>query len=312
MHKKFTQGYAIIIPVLDGMESLQSLVNSLGPDIDQVLFVDSGSTDGSKEFLEKSNFSVLAIPPGSFNHGSTRERVRKSLDCDVVVYMTQDVILKSSDALMFLLEPILSGKADVAYGRQMPKSNAGFFERFPREYNYNEVRHVRSLNDVRQFGAFTFFCSDSFAAYSQSALNRVGGFEATLTHEDYFTVAKILNNGGRIAYVAEAEVIHSHDYSLRQEFRRYFDAGYVRAVTPWVTDLVGNAENHGSRYFKSLLKRLAKEDPKLLPYAFLQTLTKWLGFRIGFLCFKGPKWLKKLLSGQSYYFDSKYYIPGKN
>jgi rhamnosyltransferase len=171
---------------------------------------------------------------------------------------------------------------------------------------------MRSLGDVKLYGSYTFFCSDSWAAYSQMALDRVGGFEATLSHEDYFTVAKILNNGGRIAYVAEAGVIHSHKYSLWQDFQRYFDAGYVRAVNPWVTKLVGPAENHGSRFFTSMLKRLAKEDPKLIPYALIQTLTKWLGYRIGYFCFRGPTWLKKILSGQSYYFDSKYYEPGKN
>ena len=112
--------------------------------------------------------------------------------------------------------------------------------------------------------------------------------------------------------MAEAEAIHSHKYSLWREFQRYFDAGYVRAVNPWVTELVGQAEIHGSRFFKSMIQRLLKKNPFLIPYAFIQSGLKWLGYRLGFLCFRGPTWLKKMLSGQSYFFDSKYYIPGKN
>ena len=302
----------IIIPTYNGGESFKSCLKSLESFRDSITIVDSGSTDGSLELSERLGLKVLKIKQSDYNHGATREWARKSVVADVIVFLTQDVIIRSLDAIQVLVEPITTGNAEATYGRQVAVPNAGFFERFPRQYNYSEMSHIRSIEDIPTFGSFTFFCSDSFAAYSQKALDEVGGFGATLSHEDYFAVAKIMKRGGRIAYVAEAEVVHSHCYSLWQEFQRYFDAGYVRAVNPWVTELVGHAENHGSRFFKTMLFRLAKEDPKLIPYAFIQTSVKWLGFRTGFVMFKGPTWLKKLLSGQSYYFDSNHYIPGKN
>ena len=43
-------------------------------------------------------------------------------------------------------------------------------------------------------------------------------------------VAAMMQLGHNIAYVADAVVQHSHTYSLRQEFQRYFDAGYARAA----------------------------------------------------------------------------------
>ena len=229
----------VIIPTFDGGNILKQCIQELGQCKASLLILDSGSRDGTEDFLDNSETNWFKVADRSFNHGQTREDGRKVEDSTVVVFLTQDVLLKTPRAIDDLVQPILDGKAEVSYGRQLPRDDASFFECFPREFNYPDKSHVRSLSDIDKYGAYTFFCSDSFAAYSQKALDEIGGFEATLSHEDYFAVAKILKNGGRIAYVAEAEVTHSHNYSLLQEFRRYFDAGYVRAVNPWVTELVG-------------------------------------------------------------------------
>lgn len=304
--------FHIVVPTYNGGQKLIRCLGRIRKFWEKLVILDSGSTDGTVEYLKQMNLSYRTIPTDSFNHGATREHARKLLDTEVVVFLTQDVLVESVKSIQMLVQPIVDGKADVTYGRQLPNRNADFFEGFPRQFNYSEQSHVRSLKDVGSYGFYTFFCSDAFAAYSQKALDQVGGFEATLTHEDYFAVAKILKQGGKIAYVSKAEIVHSHKYSLLQEFQRYFDAGYVRAVNPWVTSLVGHAESHGSHFFKSMLKRLAHEDPKLIPFAFIQTAVKWLGYRTGFCCFQAPTWVKKSLSGQPYYFDSKFYIPGKN
>ena len=306
------QSIGIVVPLFDGGETFKECLHGLRDYKDCLTVLDSGSNDGSLEVAKNFGIAVQEIDRADFNHGSSREKVRNSLACSIIVFLSQDVIIRSADSIKKLVQPLINGEAEVSYGRQIPKEGSYYFERFPREFNYPGASQIRDLNDVDEYGAFTFFCSNAFAAYSQRALDEVGGFDPTLSHEDYFTVAKILKRGGRIAYVAEAEVVHSHNYSLWQEFQRYFDAGYVRAVNPWVTKLVGQAENHGSRFFKFMIRRLAKENPKLIPYAFIQTFCKWLGYRLGYVCFRGPTWLKKLLSGQSYYFDSKYYQPGKN
>ena len=54
----------------------------------------------------------------------------------------------------------------------------------------------------------------------------VGGFpDDVIMNEDMVLAAKLLHGGRAVAYCAEAVVRHSHDYSLRQQFRRYFDIG---------------------------------------------------------------------------------------
>lgn len=69
-------------------------------------------------------------------------------------------------------------------------------------------------------------------SWYDEALNKVGGFPKILTHEDYYVTAKLLKAGYNICYVADAVIEHSHNYGIVKEFRRYFDAGYVRAENP--------------------------------------------------------------------------------
>jgi rhamnosyltransferase len=244
---------------------------------------------------------------GLFNHGATREWARKQLGTDVVVMLTQDAEAVDEFALERLVAPIQAAAAVVAYGRQIPREGADFFEAFPREFNYPSESHVRSISDAPRYGVYTFFCSNSFAAYSNSALDKIGGFQPILTNEDYFAVARLLLNGGRIAYVGDAVVKHSHRYRLGEEFRRYFDTGYVRAENQWVNAVVGQAERRGLGLLSAMLGKLLRTQPWLAPYAVVQAICKWAGYRAGFAAYRGPLWLKKSLSGQPSYWTSRFY-----
>lgn len=276
------------------------------PLIKRCLVVDSSSADQTVSIARELGVEVYVIPRSEFNHGATREYARRLLNTDIVMMVTQDAYATDQTVIGSLLAPLIAGDADVAYARQLPKPGADIFESFPREFNYPGVGNLRRLCDASKLGVYTFFCSDSFSAYRQSSLDAIGGFPTVLTNEDYFAVARILEQGGAIAYVAEATVLHSHRYTLKQEFQRYFDTGYVRGERPWVQALVGNAEGHGASMVKALFVKLAHTQPWLLPYALLQVAAKWLGYRIGFYSIKAPIRWKKALSGQKYFWASRF------
>jgi rhamnosyltransferase len=304
-----TVGIGIV--TLNAAKQLPALLEALRqePGWDAILVVDSSSADGTAAIAEAhAGVQCIVAPPGEFNHGATRELLRRELHCDIVVLLTQD-IAPEPGFLSLLVEPIKAGEAAVAYARQLPRAGAGFFESFPREFNYPAESQVRALADVPRYGVYTFFCSDSCAAYANAALDAVGGFEPVLTNEDYFAVARLLRAGHWIKYVAEARVLHSHRYTLGEEFRRYFDTGYVRAEHPWVTQLVGRAERRGARFAREMLWQLARRAPLLVPYAVIQTAVKWLGFRVGFMSRGWPRWWCRRLSSQPYYWSSRYFPP---
>lgn len=286
-------------------KSLPPIVNSpLNP---KILVIDSSSKDKTVDIAKSYGVEVKIILRKEFNHGATREKGRKLLNTDIIVFQTQDAYPLDESMLEKLIAPIQEGKSEISYGRQLPHDNANLFESFPREFNYPPESNVRSIEDVKKYGVYTFFSSHSWAAYLNTALDKSGGIEPALTNEDYITSAKMLKDGFRIAYVSNSIVKHSHKYTLVQEFKRYFDNGYIRAERKWLTKLVGQAEKRGIELAKELLKKTIREKPLLVPYALLLTFVKWLGFRAGYMSLKLPRRLKKKLSEQSYFWDSIYY-----
>ncbi len=133
-----------------------------------------------------------------------------------------------------------------------------------------------------KIGFKSIFISNSFAAYRREALMAVGGFPRNVIFgEDTVTAAKLLLSGWKIAYVAEAQVYHSHSYSWRQEFRRYFDIGVLHARESWLLEEFGGAGGEGGRFVRSELSYLWPKHWWLIPSALIRTALKLVGYRLG-------------------------------
>jgi rhamnosyltransferase len=247
------------------------------------LLIDSSSQDDTVKLARNYGFEIDIIPKAEFNHGGTRQNAVNVLeDTDIVIFLTQDAILNNCDAIESLLKTFDNPEVGATYGRQLPHLQAGPIAAHARLFNYPDISHVRSLQDKKQFGIKTVFISNSFAAYRRSALMAVGGFPVdTIMNEDTFVAGKMLISGWKIAYCAEAQVYHSHDYSFHDEFKRYFDIGVFHAHTAWLQQTFGNASNEGMRFVISELKYLSNSTPWLIPEALFRTGLKWLGFRLG-------------------------------
>ena len=298
---------SIIILTLNAENEIEKILKKIDFSKYNVLIIDSSSDDNTVEICKRYGCQINIIERNEFNHGATREYARKQTNTDIIIFLTQDAIPVRNNTFDKLIEPIQQGIASVSYGKQIPRKTAKILESFPREFNYGEKEYLRSFGDVKKFGVHTFFCSDSFSAYNNNHLDDVGGIDPAIVSEDYFTVSKLLKNGKSIAYIPSAAVVHSHNYTLAQEFQRYFDTGFARAERPWIQQVVGNAENRGIKYFIMLFKKLVYDNPFLIPYAIIQSMLKWLGYRIGFHGRYFPDWVKIAFSGQKYYWRSKYY-----
>ena len=66
----------------------------------------------------------------------------------------------------------------------------------------------------------------------------------------------MLLKGYKVAYSADAAVLHSHNYSMKQEFKRYFDLGVFLEKEHWILDTFGKAEGEGLRFVRSELAYL--------------------------------------------------------
>ncbi len=255
---------------------------------DYPLVIDSSSADGTVRRARRNGFDTLVIPRSEFNHGGTRQLgVRLLPEADIIVFMTQDALLAGPDAMARLLSAFDDERVGAAYGRQLPHRGAGPIGAHARLFNYPAWGQVRGLADRKRHGLKTIFISNSFAAYRRGALLEAGGFPPnTIMNEDTYVAGRMLLAGWKLAYRADAEVYHSHDYGYREEFRRYFDIGVFHAQSPWLRRIFGAAEGEGRRFVLSELRYLAGRAPWLIPSALLRTGLKWLGFRLG----SGSRW----------------------
>lgn len=250
---------------------------------EQVLIVDSSSDDGTPDLARVSGFRVHSISRAEFNHGRTRQIAAELLrDSEILVYLTQDAVLATPDALGKLVRPLEDGKTGAAFGRQLPYPDAGAIEAHARLFNYPAQSDFRTLESRQRLGFKTIFISNSFAAYRRSALTSVGGFPSDVIFgEDTITAARLLLSGWQIAYVAEAEVYHSHSYSCIQDFRRYFDIGVLHNREGWLLKEFGQTAGEGRRFVASEASYLWRKQKVLIPSAVLRTVLKLAGYRLG-------------------------------
>jgi len=229
---------------------------------------------------------------------------RRRLGTNIIVMLSPDAYACDESMLGRLIAPVLEGRASLAYGRQIPHDHATLLEAFPRLFNYGEQSHIRSLEDAGGYQGPMFFCSDAWGAYRSDHLDDIGGFVPVLHGEDHIACAMLLRKGYRAAYVADAVVRHSHRSSLRKDFAHYFDVGYVMSEYRPLFEGLDRMESRGIEYAKALSGRLWKQGPYLLPYAALDTVVKWLGYRAGRASLNAPAWLKRALSHSSFYWKS--------
>jgi len=290
---------ALIIPVLNAQSFLPKLLpavfeQSLLPS--QILFIDSESNDSTCEILNQYSIHTHKIERNKFDHGGTRKLACELIDAEIYIFMTQDAYPASKDTFKNIIAAFKNVKnLGCAYGRQLPKEDANLWGRYERLFNYPEHSQIRSYSDKNKYGIKTFFNSNSFAAYSKEALNNVGGFPNKLiSSEDAYVAAKMLLNGYQVAYVAEAPVYHSHNFTILEKFHRYFSVGVFHAKQSWIIENFVGATSEGFKYLFSEIKYLVKKRKvHLIPYAFYAKAWCYLAYQLGLYEKYLPLFIKK-------------------
>jgi rhamnosyltransferase len=276
---------AVVIPTLNAAADWPRLVSPLLSCVlpEQVLIIDSSSADGTAELASAAGFQVCSIPKEEYNHGGTRQLATEILNqAEILVYLTQDVVLADPDALRALLTPFADPQVAASFGRQLPRLGAGPIEAHARSFNYPSKSSVRTLESRQRLGFKAIFFSNSFAAYRRESLIAVGGFPSdTIFGEDSITAARFLLAGWKIAYVAEAKVYHSHSYNWRQDFKRYFDIGVLHSRENWLLQEFGQTSEEGRRFVASELKSLWPRSWWLIPSALIRSALKLIAYKLG-------------------------------
>ena len=227
--------------------------------------------------------TVQHLSREAFDHGGTRHRGILLSDADVCLCMTQDAIPYDRKLTGKLVEAVSSSdRIAAAYARQLPAADCGPVERYTRQFNYPEQSRIKGKEDLEELGIKTYFCSNVCAAYVRERYFALGGFtRKTIFNEDMIFAGHAVQEGYQIAYAADAQVIHSHNYTAMEQLHRNFDLAVSQADHPEVFAGV-RSEGEGIRLVKQTAVWLVKTGRFwLVPDLVLKSGFKYAGYLLG-------------------------------
>lgn len=235
-------------------------------------------------YLEKySNIEVHHLSAKEFDHGKTRNNGTAYSDADIFMCMTHDAVPADNKLIENLVKKLNTDEhIAAAYARQLPLPDCRELECYTRAFNYPDTSRVKSKADIPELGIKTFFCSNVCAAYNRKIFDMLGGFEKkAIFNEDMIYAGHAVKAGYKIAYVAEAKVLHSHNFTCKQQFKRNFDLGVSQARHPEVFGGI-SSEKEGIKLVTQTVNHLARSGKFWqIPYLFVQSGAKYMGYHLG-------------------------------
>lgn len=274
----------IICPLYNAENDIERLDKSLKQQenvkINKIRYVLTECKDKTEEKLKKLNIEYKKIKKEDFSHSLTREKEAFESDSDIVVFVTQDVIIEKKDWLFNLTKDIISGEVDACYSRQICTNNT--IEKYTRECNYPKESKIVSKEDIEKLGLKTFFFSDASSAIKRETFMKLNGYDHKnlIISEDMYIAYKLITNGYKIKYCADSEVIHSHVFTLKQYYNRYKDTGKFFKENNYLNNYKVNQA--GGNMAKYILKRAWQDKNWGVLVKYIPNMAaRFIGMKVG-------------------------------
>lgn len=183
---------------------------------------DSTSTDGTFEIIQAFNDSsrIRQNPSNSYNPGTVLNEAVRTVGGEVVVFINSDATPEREDWLERLVAPLADPRVGAVYGRQTARPDC-------RSLFVKDTE--RAFGDGRESAKWVHFFSMANCAVRRDVLERFA-FETRIQYsEDIEWSYRLRKAGLEIRYVPEAAATHSHNYTLRQSYKRQFGEGKAEA-----------------------------------------------------------------------------------
>lgn len=179
---------------------------------DQIVLVDSGSTDATLEIASHFPVEVHTIQPEQFSFGRSLNIGCAAARGELIVVASAHVYPVYETWLAELTTPLADPEVALAYGRQIGDANT----------KYSEGRVMARWFPVTSVPRQDHpFCNNANAAITRSGWQAQPYDESLTGLEDVDWAKRQMEGGGAIAYVASAPVVHAHDETWGQLLNRY-------------------------------------------------------------------------------------------
>ena len=274
----------IICPLYNAEKDIERLHRGIlkqkNVEINNIKYILTDSKDNTEELLKKLKIEYTKIKKEEFSHSLTREQAALSSKADIVVFITQDIIIEREDWLYNLTKDISDGKVQACFSRQLCTNNT--IEKYTREKNYPNKSRIVSKENIKELGLKTFFFSDASSAINRKIFEELNGYDGKNlpTNEDMYIAYKLITKGYKIKYCADSEVIHSHTFTLKQLYKRYYDTGLFFGMNSFL-DKYGTTKAGGG-LAKYILKRAIQDKNIKVLLNFIPNMAvRYIGMKKG-------------------------------
>lgn len=265
----------------------------------EYIYIDSGSTDGTLEFMAAQGVQAHCIPPSDFHHGRTRNLAASRATNDILVLLSGDARPRDAHWLANLVRPFEDPDVGAVYGRQMPPAGMHPVRAQALRSEYGEIRQVRSVGEGDPLNPGLFRFSNANAAVRRALWERFPWDESLLLAEDQGQCRDLLLAGYRVVYDPEAAVIHGHERTLWGEFQFAVDNGLsLTRVGILNNPQIGGEFRYGlQRMRQDVSFFLRRGEVHHAVRCIVVAVLKWLGVQFGKREARLPRWLLRRISG---------------
>lgn len=274
----------IICPLYEAENYILNLNDSLlkqeNVNINKIQYVLTKSKDNSEKILKENKLNYILIDKKDFSHSLTREKEAMKSKSDIIVFISQDIVIENTDYLYNLVNPIINGEADACYSRQLTKFDN--IEKYTRESNYPDKSIIKAKDDIEKLGLKTFFFSDASSAVNAKVFKKLNGYDGKNLpiNEDMYFAYKLIMNGYKIKYCADSVCYHSHNFKLKELYDRYKLTGRFFKENSYIDNFGTNKSGGGLA--KYILKRAIKDKNIKVLIRFVPDMAaRYIGMKVG-------------------------------
>jgi rhamnosyltransferase len=186
----------------------------------ELLVIDSGSTDGSQDLIQSAHPAhFVQITPQEYNPSRVMNHGMRLARSETAVFLNADATPVGPGWLRPLANALQSPSTAACFGRQIPRPDCQAV--FASDYD-------RCFGPGRQSARWEHFFSMVSSGLRKDVWMQRGFREDLQYAEDDEYTRWCKAQGYEVAYVPESVVIHSHNYTPEQSYKRAF--GDARAI----------------------------------------------------------------------------------
>lgn len=215
---------SIIVRAYNEEKHLPELLNRLKQQTLQnyeFILVDSGSTDSTVTIAKNNGAKIVSISKKDFSFGRALNIGCEAASADIFLFASAHVHPERQDWLQIILSEFRDKKVGLVYGRQRAGATNKFSERILlKSWFPDKIEKYQK----------SAFCNNANCAIRRKLWLK-NKYDENLTGlEDIAWAKAIKRQNWEIVYNCNASIIHIHEESWRQVYRRYYREAIALSV----------------------------------------------------------------------------------